>query len=208
MPIVSPVALQSWSFPKSSSPVRAFADPVAFLQAMATGIHSVKFDSWVTSQHKKDRTLASWRRLREPLKTTKAFRAFRVSSKPFQDAASQALPAAAALNAEIARSPIILPAGQLLFRGGLLAHYAPLQRFISTTLSPPVAAVSVAAVSGAIYPPTAYVFTLTRDVPGLWGHVGSSCEWELLLGTGHMIQPVKTHTWPGAAFQVIEAHLT
>lgn len=116
---------------------------------------------------------------------------------------------AAGLSSEIAASKVIVPSGQVVLHGR--SDQLPTTRtnydaFLSTTLSPFVAHLSAIRRHNQLGGcQTIYVFRLTRDLPALWGHVGSSAEWELLFDAG---LPVRvTRSFVSGAFDIVEANL-
>jgi len=92
------------------------------------------------------------------------------------------------LTTEIAASRVIVPAGQLVLHGrsDRLPSSGPVyDAFLSTTLSPFVARLSAVRREQQLGGrQTIYLFTLARDLPAMWGHVGQSPEWELLFDAG------------------------
>lgn len=155
---------------------------------------------------------------RTPLKDLPHFRAYRHNRSDRYHAAARARAAGTAtlkddrlfngLYGEIDASQIIVPAGQVVFHGRAqrdLAGPPPYPTFISTSLEPIVAhqsarRIGIGQKSGR---PVVYVLTLHDDLPALWGHVGRSHEWELLLPAGLNLHEVAFH--PATRFDVIEA---
>jgi hypothetical protein len=93
----------------------------------------------------------------------------------------------AGLDAEIAASPIVLQAGQMLFHGRVDTDLVTKQHYptyVSTTLNAVVACNSAfrrAGVDQVNGRALVFVLTLRVPLPALWGQVGRSVEWELLL---------------------------
>lgn len=116
---------------------------------------------------------------------------------------------AAGLSSEIAASKVIVPSGQVVLHGRsdqlptALPNY---DAYLSTTLSPFVAHFSAIRryqqLGGR---KTIYVLKLVRDLPAMWGHVGSSAEWELLFDAGLPVRA--TSSFMSGAFDIVEADL-
>lgn len=116
---------------------------------------------------------------------------------------------AAGLSSEIAASKVIVPSGQVVLHGR--SDQLPTARpnydaYLSTTLSPFVAHLSAIRrykqLGGR---QTIYVFRLIRDLPAMWGQVGSSAEWELLFDAGLPVRA--TSSFFSGAFDIVEADL-
>ena len=116
---------------------------------------------------------------------------------------------ATGLDAEISGSPIVLEPGQVLFHGRCddqLVTQQPYPSFISTTLNPVVARNSAFRRTGANNAngrPVVFVLTLGISLNALWGHVGRSAEWELLLPRN--IKWRQTGRSTGIKFDVVQA---
>src|SRR6185312_12924681 len=93
----------------------------------------------------------------------------------------------AGLDAEIAASKIVLQPGQVLLHGRCdtdLVTKQPYPTYVSTTLNAVVACNSAFRRAGVDHVngrPLVFVLTLRVPLPALWGQVGRSVEWELLL---------------------------
>ena len=93
----------------------------------------------------------------------------------------------AGLDREIASSRVVLQPGQVLFHGRCdtdLVTQQPYPTYVSTTLNPVVAcnnAFRRAGINNINGRPLVFVLTLCVQLPALWGQVGRSVEWELLL---------------------------
>lgn len=113
------------------------------------------------------------------------------------------------LDAEVAASAILLDAGQILFHGrcdDLLVTAHPYPSYVSTTLDPIVALNSAwrrAGNSNVNGRPIVLVLKLRVPLRALWGHVGKSHEWELLLPRG--IDWEETNRQSGKTFDVVHA---
>jgi hypothetical protein len=116
---------------------------------------------------------------------------------------------AAGLSGEIAGSKVIVPSGQVVLHGRsdkLPTAWSTYDAFLSTTLSPFVAHLSAIRRHNQLGgQPTIYVFTLTRDLPAMWGQVGSSAEWELLFDAGLPVRA--TGSVSSGALDIVEAEL-
>jgi len=124
-------------------------------------------------------------------------------------ATPQQLQLANGLSAEIASSRVIVPRGQIVLHGrsDRNPEAGPVYNaFLSTTLSPFVAELSAIRRQNQLGGQRAiYVFTLARDLPAMWGHVGRSPEWELLFDAG---LPVRlTASQSAGSFDIFEATL-
>jgi hypothetical protein len=115
----------------------------------------------------------------------------------------------AGLSREILGSKVIVPSGQLVFHGRsdqLPTTGATYDAFLSTSLSPFVAHLSAIRRHNQLGGrATIYVFTLNRDLPAMWGHVGVSSEWELLFDAGLAVRA--TGSVSSGSFDIVEAEL-
>ena len=116
---------------------------------------------------------------------------------------------AAGLSGEIASSKVIVPNGQVVLHGRSDQQSTAgtsYDAFLSTTLSPFVAHLSAIRryhqLGGQ---PTVYVLALTRDLPAMWGQVGSSAEWELLFEAGLSVRATGLESL--GALDIVEAEL-
>ncbi len=125
------------------------------------------------------------------------------------NATAEQLAVANGLSSEIAKSQVIVPRGQLVLHGrsdqdptASLVYDA----FLSTTLSPFVARLSAIRREQQLGGrQTIYVFTLARDLPAMWGHVGRSPEWELLFDAGLPVRATARRST--GAFDIVDAEL-
>ncbi|WP_448662847.1 hypothetical protein ACG3SL_19760 [Sphingomonas sp. CJ20] len=161
----------------------------------------------------------SWPGLYTRLKAAPHFKAYRgrqydaYKQAAFDRAAGTATPRQLALanglSAEIAASKVIVPRGQLVLHGrsDQLPTAAPLYHaYLSTSLSPFVARLSAIRRQNQLGGrQTIYLLTLARDLPAMWGHVGSSPEWELLFDAGLPVRRTAAHT--AGPLDIIEASL-
>ena len=113
------------------------------------------------------------------------------------------------LSSEIAASKVIVNRGQLVLHGR--SDQSPsggpvYNGFLSTTLSPFVAQLSAIRRQHQLGGrQTVYLFTVQRDMPAMWGHVGASSEWELLFDAGLPVRQTAIHS--AGSFDVVEATL-
>lgn len=116
---------------------------------------------------------------------------------------------ATGLSGEISASKVIVPSGQVVLHGRndqLPTAGTNYDAFLSTTVSPFVAHLSAIRRYDQLGGHrTIYVFKLTRDLPAMWGHVGSSAEWELLFDAGLPVRA--TNSFVSGAFDIVEADL-
>lgn len=192
----------------------AFATHLDLLAHMAANDDPPR--SQLDSRLEREADVLAWRKVYTRLKNAPHFRSYRgrayeryrLGSIAVANGSASARQAAwvAGLQAEIAASRVIVPAGQIVFHGRAdqdLTAAQPYAAFVSTTINPIVARKSAMrrALQGGRQ--MIYALTLTRDLPALWGHVGNSGEWELLLSAGLTFAALATH--PGRDFDVVEA---
>ena len=160
-----------------------------------------------------------WSKLYTRLKAAPHFKAYRgrrydaYKQAAFARAAGTATPRqlslANGLSAEIAGSRVIVPRGQLVLHGrsDQLPSSGPVyDAFLSITLSPFVARLSaIRRQNQHGGRQTLYLFTLSRDLPAMWGHVGNSPEWELLFDAGLPVRQTASHST--GPFDIVEATL-
>ncbi|WOH66163.1 hypothetical protein [Bradyrhizobium sp. BWA-3-5] len=163
--------------------------------------------------------VAAWKAKRAHLKDLKHFPQYRRRAFDLYHDAARAVAAGTAdekqlalvegLAGEIAQSQIIIPAGQILFHGRadwLLAAQRPYPTFVSTSLHPVVARNRAFARTGIDMKngkPLVCVLELKAPLPAMWGHVGKSQEYELLLTRNLTFKEVDRYA--GTKFEV--AHL-
>ena len=160
-----------------------------------------------------------WHRCYTRLRAAPHFKAYRGSHFDAYKAAALARAAGTAtpkqsiladgLSGEIANSQVIVPEGQLVLHGRSDQNPSAgsvYDAYLSTTLSPFVARLSAIRRQNQLGGrATIYVFSVTRDLPAMWGHIGSSSEWELLFDAG---LPVRTtDSLSAATFDIVEADL-
>lgn len=166
-----------------------------------------------------DPGVATIKAARTPLKALKHFRAYRGSQyDKYHDAARRIARGGGTekdrkctdeFDTEIASSKILLDPGQVLFHGrsnDLLVNENPYPSYVSTTLNPIVALNSAyrRAGNGNINGrPIIFVLEMCVPLHALWGHVGQSAEWELLLP--RRIGWTATTRWSGKTFDVVHA---
>jgi hypothetical protein len=164
----------------------------------------------------------TWCRLRAPLKELKHFSKYRRRHFDRYHAAARAMSAGNAdkgqkalvegLDKEIGQSKIIVPRNQVLFHGRadeLITHQRPYATFISTSLHPIVArnrAITRAGIDGKNGKPLVCILKLLTSLPVLWGHVGKSHEYELLLPRNLIATEVNRHV--GKNFVVATLEVT
>jgi hypothetical protein len=111
------------------------------------------------------------------------------------------------LSHEIQSSAVEVPAGQILFHGrsDTLPSSGPTYpAFLSTTLNPFVARQSAKRRTIQLRGRNVvYALALLTPQPALWGHVGRSGEWELLLDANLHVRQTAFHS--GIDFDIVEA---
>jgi hypothetical protein len=178
-----------------------------------------RFQSSIDRRLMADPCVAKIKKARTPLKDLKHFPAYRGRYyDSYHDAARHVARGTGSENdrnrtnefdAEIASSNILLNPGQVLFHGRsnvLLVTEKPYPSYVSTTLNPIVALNSAYRRAGDGYingRPTIFVLELNVALHALWGHVGQSAEWELLLPRG--IEWQQTARTSGAFFDIVHA---
>lgn len=178
-----------------------------------------RFQLSIGKRLKKDPNVRTMMAARTPLKDLKHFRAYRGShSEKYHNAArhiacgtgnEQDRKFTDGFDAEIANSKIVLEPGQILFHGrnnDLLVTEHPYPSYVSATLDPIVALNSAhrrAGNVGANGRPIVLVLETRVPLRALWGHVGQSAEWELLLPRG--IRWAEATRWSGNTFDVVHA---
>lgn len=198
-----------------------FATHVELLQHLALDdTRDSGFQNDIQDRLKRDATVKHWHRLRTPIGDTEHFKSYR-SNRRYQDYHDAAIAVGAGcarteqqdmvsgLDAEIAASRIVVPAGQVLFHGrgdrGLEAM-TPYSSFVSTSLDPTVC---IYHANKRSLPPfngtRASIYALTVGAPlhAMWGNGGSLKEWELLLPTKLTCKATQVHT--AGRFDIIEA---
>jgi hypothetical protein len=161
----------------------------------------------------------AWKRLRKPLSKTRHFARYRKSHYERYHTAGRNVSAgtatekeqilANALQAEVAGSTIITPVGQVLFHGRANRFGVnPYPAFLSTSFDPIVARNSAFRRAAQGGRPVVYVLTVTAAIPGLWGQVGRSCEYEIMVGRLRTITVTQVISLSRSAqFDVVEANL-
>ncbi|SFV11870.1 hypothetical protein [Bradyrhizobium arachidis] len=178
-----------------------------------------RFQQSIAERLVQDPDVAAIKALYTPLKDLRHFPAYRRRQYDRYHAAARQIADGTAsekdrklidgLDAEIAASRISLDHGQILFHGrcnDLLVTQHPYPSYVSATLDPIVALNSafrragIDCVNG-----RSVVLVLKLCVPlrALWGHVGRSQEWELLLPRG--IDWKETERRSGKTFDTIHA---
>ncbi|WP_327212381.1 hypothetical protein U8Q06_27515 (plasmid) [Rhizobium beringeri] len=113
------------------------------------------------------------------------------------------------LDDEIENSSIAVPVDQILFHGRAnddLTSLQPYTTYVSTSLHPIIARNSAfrrAGVGNKDSQPRVFVLTLKIPLPALWGQIGQSCEYELLLPRNLVIQETRRHA--GTKFETVFA---
>lgn len=116
------------------------------------------------------------------------------------------------LDAEIDESRNVLEVNQVLFHGRAdceITSLSPYPTYVSTSLDPVVACNSALRRGGidrVCGQPTVYILTLGCHLPSLWGHVGRSHEYELLLP--RLLTTILTDKYYGRNLRVVEARIT
>jgi hypothetical protein len=161
----------------------------------------------------------AWHEKRQLLRSIPYFRRWRLSKfESFHEAAravaqnrntvAQAK-LVAGLNAEISKSQVVLPVGQVVFHGrcsSMAALNWNYSSFVSTSLDPIVAVNSAlrrTQSGGVNRRPVVYILRVVAPVQVIWGNGGKLHEWELLMPTG-LNFAVRSH-YSGTFFDVMEA---
>lgn len=181
-----------------------------------------RFQRNISCSLKSDNMVADWRKKRTLLKDLKHFPKYRGSSyEDYHNAARDVANCKASdkqrllfdgLLSEIEASQVIVPIGQRLFHGRAdndLHTLQPYPSFVSTTLDPIVAMNSAfrrAGVGRNSARPVVYILTLDKPLPALWGQIGSSSEWELLLLPELNVE--KQANFDTTRFDLLEANVT
>ncbi|MER9680378.1 hypothetical protein NKJ23_13745 [Mesorhizobium sp. M0184] len=187
-----------------------------------TNDDAIRFHSFIDDKLDANTDVAVWRRKRTKLSSLPQFKRYRANEYESYHQAARSVangqPASKevllfqGLEKEICGSSIIIPSGQVLFHGKAsrdLTSMTPYPSFISATLHPVVARNSAfrrAGVDNQLGYPILYVLTVGLGLPALWGHVGGSAEWELLLPSSLTV--VEKSEYSGRNFLVIEAEIT
>ncbi len=233
--MLSSVDLNAWSFRFSNSSSMleqlstAKADTeLTFSTAVDLLLHSAndgtddaRIQTRVHKRLRRDVVVKSWRNQQTLLKNLRHFPRYRGKAYDHYHEAARAgaagratprqLALADGLKAEIDASRLIVPVGQILFHGRAnqdLTATSDYPTFISTSLDPIVARNSAfrrAGLNQAYGRPVVFVLTLRIPLPALWGHVGRSCEWELLLPPSLGLRQTGIHS--GGGFDVVEAEV-
>lgn len=178
------------------------------------------FQNGIQDRLKKDATVKQWRQLRTRIGNTKHFKSYRgnrgylgyhsaATAVAAGCASTEQQDMVAGLNAEIAASRVVVPAGQVLFHGRgdrELEATTPYPSFVSTSLDPTVCIYhakkrSLPPFNGARA--TIYALTVVAPLHAMWGNGGSLEEWELLLPTKLTCKVTQVHT--AGRFDIIEA---
>ncbi|WP_316214412.1 hypothetical protein [Bradyrhizobium sp. SZCCHNR2035] len=178
-----------------------------------------RFQQSIGERLGRDPNVAAIKAARTQLKDLKHFRAYRGSQYDRYHAAARRIADEVASKAdqklidgfdvEIASSRISLSSGQILFHGrcnDLLVTEHPYPSYVSATLDPIVALNSAfrrAGINCVNGRPIVLVLKLCVPLRALWGHVGKSHEWELLLPRG--VDWKETERRSGNAFDIIHA---
>lgn len=179
----------------------------------------VKFQNAITKRLEADPDVETLRENRALISDLHHFRTYRGRKADRYHAAARADAAGiantpqkrqvAGLDSEIANSRILLQPGQVVLHGRCdddLVTQNPYTSFVSTSLNAVVARNSAFRRSGPNKingRPLVFVLTLRVPLRALWGQVGNSVEWELLLPrnvTWH-----ETGRTTGTFFDVVEA---
>jgi hypothetical protein len=156
-----------------------------------------RFQSSVSDRLRKDPNVRAIIKKRTLLKNLRHFPSYRSKQyNIYHDSAHRVMDGTATdrdkqlvdgLDMEIAASKILLDSGQLLFHGRCneqILRPSPYPSFVSTTLDPIVAPNSAYRRAGIHFAngrPIIFILKLSGPLRALWGHVGKSKEWELLL---------------------------
>ena len=178
-----------------------------------------RFQGSINEQLKKNRDVKTIKQARTQLKDLKHFPKYRGRQYDNYHNAARSVEGGTGkewerklingLDREIDGSNILLEQNQLLFHGrsnDLLIKERPYPSYVSTTLDPIVAinsALRRAGNNNANGRPIVFVLKLCISVPALWGHVGRSREWELLLP--RRLSWTQTAFWSGITFDVAHA---
>lgn len=203
--------------------VYPFATAIELLQHLAgDDTHQSGFQNNIRERLKADPTATQWHKLRTKLGDTTHFQTYRRNPhyQHYHDAAAAVANRTATtpqqqmvqgLDAEIAASRVIVPAGQMLFHGRGdrdLDRSAPYPSFVSTSLDPTVCiyhAIKRKLEHGADARAVVYALTLEVPLPAIWGNGGSLDEWELLLQTKLTYATTQKHSQ--GRFDIIEASI-
>jgi len=179
------------------------------------------FQNRIRERLRADPIARKWHKLRTPIGATTHFRSYRRNPKyqTYHDAAAAIATGHAAaaqyelvqgLDAEIASSRVIVPAGQMFFHGRgnrELDALMPYHSFVSTSLDPTVSiyhAIKRQAQRTGVRA-TIYALTLELPLPAMWGNGGGLNEWELLLQTRLACNFTRHHAQ--GRFDIIEASI-
>ena len=178
------------------------------------------FQTRIQERLKADPIARQWRKQRTPIGDTTHFKLYRKNPKYLRyHAAAAAIAAGRAtaaqrelvlgLDAEIAASRVVVPAGQMLFhgRGDRDLEVAPYPSFVSTSLDPTVSiyhAIKRQQQRGGSRA-TIYALTLESPLSAMWGNGGILDEWELLLQTRLTCTVTNQHSQD--RFDIIEASI-
>ncbi len=177
------------------------------------------FQHLIQMRLKADPIAKKWHRERTRIGATIHFRSYRRSPRyqTYHDAAAavdagsataEQLDLVKGLNAEIAASRVVAPAGQVLFHGRGnrdLEARAVYPSFVSTSLDPTVCIYHAIKhqLQHTSARPAVYALTLESQLHAIWGNGGDLNEWELLLQTRLSYTVTQHHACD--RFDVIEA---
>lgn len=193
-------------------------ETVRFMAEDSQDLH-VRLQAAIDERIDAEPTAGRWRQARTRLNRLQHFPRYRRNEFDRYHDAARARAAGTAsvdelelvegLNAEVASSKVIVPAGQVLFHGRAnsdLNELLPFPSFVSTSLNPVVARQSAFRRAGPEQQfgrPRVYVLTMAIASPALWGQTGRSCEYELLLPTGLTFS--QTCLYEHSNFEVVAA---
>lgn len=226
------VDLADWRFSFSSDPrfigtpleeppeTFEFSTTIELLEFLANDdTHQGAFQNLIQERLRADPIARKWHKQRTKIGDTTHFQSYRRNPnyQAYHDAATAIATGQATaaqhelvqgLNAEIAASRVVVPAGQVLFHGRGdrdLDALEPYPSFVSTSLDPTVSIYH--AVKRQLQRigarATIYALTLESPLPAMWGNGGSLDEWELLLQTRLTCTVTQQHAQ--GTFDIIEA---
>lgn len=202
---------ESFDFPNADALLRHLDGPGA--------ADCSRFQHSIGERLKRDPDVLTIMAARTPLKDLKHFRAYRGHHYDRYHNAARRIACDTGsekdqqltdgFDAEVSNSRILLESGLILFHGrsnDLLVTEHPYPSYVSATLDPIVAVNSAyrrAGIGGVNGRPIVLVLETRVPLRALWGHVGRSAEWELLLPRG--IYWTEITRWSGNTFDVVHA---